>query len=330
MPQKTVLVTGAGFLGTYVAKNLLEKGYRVFVLDVMGPPEGNELGWLMGRQKSGAEFVRGDVSDLATALRVAAKCQAAGIIHTAALTDTELLANAPTLALRVNTTGTVNVLEAARLLGIKKVIMASSIAVYAPVQYQPVDEAHPVISPASGPALTSYSSSKVAAEAFGMHYWAEYGIGFMALRFSGIYGLGMRYPLYIKPVVESAVLGREINLGAVGDARRDLIYVEDAARAMVAALEAEESRLSSRLFNIGVGRMHSVFDIVGAVREAQPDSRISVSAGITREEAVIQKSRGVLSIQSARDQLGFDPSYSLGAGIKSYLDLYREYLGRAN
>jgi nucleoside-diphosphate-sugar epimerase len=163
-----------------------------------------------------------------------------------------------------------------------------------------------------------------------MHYWAEYKLGFIALRLSGIYGLGMRYPLYIKPVIEGVVKGREINIGAVGDTFRDLIYVEDAARAMIDALEANSDMLTSRIFNIGSGILHSAFSIVNAVRELNPDAKIHVAGGITDAERIIQKSRGRLSVEKAKTQLGFEPVYSLEQGLGRYLSLYKSYLNHKN
>lgn len=325
--METVLVTGAGFLGSYIARQLLEKGYHVALMDIAIPKRGSEENWIITRRNSSAfKYIKGDICDLASVLRIVKTASAIGIIHTAALTDVDLLAQSPTYALRVNTVGTVNILEAARLLGIKKIVISSSIAVYSPVQYEPIDEAHPVLSPESGPALTSYSASKVAAEAFGMHYWAEYNLGFIALRLSGIYGLGMRYPLYIKPVIEGVAKGEEVNLGAVGDTIRDLIYVEDAARAMIGALEANSDLLTSRIFNIGSGILHSASTIVNTVRKLEPDSRIHVTDGMTDTERIIQKSRGRLSVEKAKSQLSFEPAYSLEQGLGRYLSLYKSYL----
>jgi len=320
------LVTGAGFLGAYVARALMEKGYEVVMLDSQVPQEGSIAHWLLNRVERCPAFVKGDITDLATIIRTLQTFSINGIIHTAALTDVRILAESPIVSLRVNTLGSVNVLEAARLLGIKRVIMASSIAAYAPVKYEPIDEAHPVLCPESGPALTSYSTSKVAMESFGMHYWAQYGVEFIAFRFSGIYGFGMRYPLYIKPVVDAVVNGEKLDLGAVGDAVRDLVYVEDAARAMVLALEANEKQVRSRILNCGVGKMYSVIDIVNTMKGIEPDSKIKVAPGITDEERVIQKSRGRLSIERAKKQLGFEPAYSLEKGLKAHLELQRTYL----
>jgi nucleoside-diphosphate-sugar epimerase len=300
----------------------------VVILDNRLPQEGDEEHWLLDQVHAQPRLVKGDVTDLASLIRIAQTHHIQGIIHTAALTDVELLAESPTVSLHVNTGGTVNVLETARSLHMEKVVLSSSIAVYAPLKYEPVDEEHPVLSPDSGPALTSYTSSKIAAECFGMHYWAQYGIGFIALRLSGIYGFGMRYPLYIKPVVEAVAQDRELDLGPVGDTARDLIYVEDAAAALVSALEVESSGLTSRIFNCGGGRMVRVLDMVRTMRELEPNSRVAVSPGLTDTERVIQKSRGRLSLERAKAQLGFVPSYGLKEGLKSYLDLQRQYLKR--
>lgn len=78
--------------------------------------------------------------------------------------------------------------------------------------------------------------------------------------------------------------------------------------------------------NCGVGKMHSVFDIVNTINKLEPDVKIRVAAGITDEEKIIQKSRGLLSVERAKRQLGFEPSYRLEDGLKAHLELQGAYL----
>jgi len=326
--MKKVLVTGgAGFIGYYIVEELVKRGYEAVVFDMSLP--GGEVKWLYDQLNADVKFFRGDVSELASLLKVAMDNKVEAIVHGAALTDVELLENAPLQSLKVNTVGTVNAMEVVRLLGLQRLVTTSTIAVYAPKQYEPMDETHPVLLPNAGPALATYTSAKIAAEAFGMHYWHQYGTSFVGVRFSGVYGFGMKYPIYIKPLVENAVKGIPTVFESGGDARRDFVYVKDVAKGVLAALEAKESDLHQRIFNIAHGgALKNVFDLAEMVKLSIPAAAIEVGAGLTDYEAQIDKSRGELSIASASQQLKYKPMYDLKAGVKEYVEMYRQYINR--
>jgi len=322
-----ILVTGgSGFIGTYVIKHLIEAGYGIVSFDLYKPEPSIPSGWLVKEIEDQFTFVRGDITDFYGLMRAAKEYNIGGIVHTGALTDVELLKDSPTLSLRINTGGTVNVLEAARILKMTKVIMISSIAVYAPKQYEPMDEEHPVHLPSQGPALSSYSSSKLAAEAFGLHYWAELGVPFMAIRCSGVYGFGMKYPMYIKTMLENALEKKPTVFETGGDASRDFVYVKDVAVAVKLALQSREDRLHNRIFNIAYGGpLTTGLQLAEAVKEILPGPEIRIGRGLSEFEAKIERSRGKLSIQKARDELGYEPRFDLRGGIREYIDLYRAY-----
>lgn len=325
--EKVLVTGGAGFIGYYIVEELVKKGNEVVVFDMSLP--GGEIKWLYDQLGADIKFYRGDVSELSSLMKVAMENEVTAFIHGAALTDVEHLETSPLFSLRVNTVGTVNAMEVTRLLGLKRLVTTSSIAVYAPMQYEPMDETHPVLLPNAGPALSTYSTAKVAAEAFGLHYWNQYGTSFVAVRFSGVYGFGMRYPLYIKPMVENALNGKPTIIETGGDARRDFVYVRDVASGVVAALEADEKDLHQRIFNIAYGgSLKTVFDLADVVKVNIPSAKIEVGAGLTEYEAQIDKSRGKLSIASAQQQLGYQPKYDLKAGVKEYIEQYKKYISR--
>ena len=329
MGESIVVTGGSGFIGTYICEILANAGYSVINYDYSPPSPGSECEWLLEKVKSKIAFIKGDIRDFYGLIRTAKEQKVNAIVHAAALTDVELLQKSPTLSLQINTLGTVNALEAARILGLKRIIAASSIAVYAPKQYEPMDESHPVLLPNQGPALSSYSSSKLAAEAFGMHYWAEYGVPYVALRFSGVYGLGMKYPMYIKTILENALQGKPTHIETGGDAARDFVYVRDVAKAVLLALEKDERNFQSRVFNIAHGGpLTNVHQLAQTVQELLPQADICVGPGLTPYEAKIQHSRGSLSIQRAKDDLGYQPHYGLNEGVREYIKLFEDCHGR--
>ncbi|GAC1345711.1 MAG: hypothetical protein NVSMB27_08220 [Ktedonobacteraceae bacterium] len=185
--MSTIMITGgSGFLGTYVAAMLAERGDRVVVFDAAGPAP--ELAALTARFERRVAYIRGQILDLSSLLRSVQQHKVERIFHAAALYDPPYSLQEPALTFQVNVNGTINVLEAARFLGVQRVVQSSSIAVYAPRQYEPIDELHPVLLPSAGNPLGPYGASKAAAEIAGLTYYSSNGVDFIALRNSAIYG----------------------------------------------------------------------------------------------------------------------------------------------
>lgn len=321
--MKSVLVTGgSGFLGSYIAGRLMQEGYHAVLMDIS--PPGPPYDWILNTSGQRYAFEPASVADFSAILHVLKKHKVEAVINAAALTDVDLLKNRPRLAMKINTMGAMNLLEAMRVFEIEKFIQLSSIAVYASKQYEPIDEKHPTHMPDEGPSLYSYSSTKLATEAIGMHYWQEHQINFVALRLSGVYGFGMKYPLYaLKSVVEGAVAGEKLEYPAGGAVERDLIHVKDVADLIPEVLARAELSARHRIYNIAHGgKLHSMRDIVDEVKKNYPRAEIRMGEGLTEYEARIQKTRGEISIRAAREAFGYAPRYSLEKGIRDYIHLY--------
>jgi len=321
--SKILITGGTGFVGAHVGRALAERGHTVFLMDVREADP--EMQWLLEPVKDRVHFLKGSITDLSVLLSAIQKEGISMIVHSAAVTDLEVLVHQPCTAQKIMVEGHMNVLEAARLAGIGRVVFTSSIAVYAPVQYEPIDESHPVLLPREGPTLASYSSFKLAAESIGLFYWSFHGVDFVALRLSAVYGFGMRYPMYVKPMVENSLRGLKSVFPTGGDMRRDYTYIRDVASGVIAALDAP---LPSRIYNISYGGpLQSAFQVADAVKRFLPQGQIEMGGGLSDLEAKDLKSRGQLSIESARNELGFMPKFSLDDGISDYIQQYRGYLG---
>lgn len=324
----TILVTGgSGFLGAHLANKLIRSGHRVIAFDLGLPIPGNEIDWLLRTEKTkdSIQFVKGNIIDLSSILRTVKENRVTKIVHAAVVNDLLTLEKNPLYTLKVNVEGTLNVLEAVRLFELQKIVLTSSISVYAPKQYEPMDERHPVLLPDEGPTLFSYSSSKLSAEAFGLHYWSTYGVDFLALRFSAIYGLGMQYPMYIKPMVENSVLGQDTFFESGKDSARDYTYIDDAIQGIELAL-TEKTR--NRIFNIATGHnLQTAFTISKIVMSLRPSATISFGEACDPVEARTVKTRGILSIESAKQELGFSPRYPLKQGTTDYFQKYDQFIG---
>ena len=249
------------------------------------------------------------------------------IFHAAALYDPPYSLDEPAITFQVNVNGTINVLEAARLGGVQRVVQSSSIAVYAPRQYEPIDERHPILIPSAGNPLGPYGASKAAAEIVGLSYYSSNGIDFLALRNSAIYGYGMRYPMYIKPMVENSLRVLPTRFATGGDMQRDYTHVKDIVQAVLLALDVPAEALSQRVFNIASGAMHSASQVAAAVRAILPAAEIEIGAGLSALEESDMRARGTLDLTAARAQLKFEPQYPLATGIQDYVNMYREAYG---
>ena len=320
--MSTIMITGgAGFLGTYVTRMLAERGDRVVIFDAAGTAP--ELAVLTAPFEQNIVRVRGQILDLSSLLRCVQQYNVERIFHAAALYDPPYSLEDPAITFQVNVNGTINVLEAARFLGVKRVVHSSSIAVYAPRQYEPINETHPILLPSAGNPLGPYGASKAAAEIVGLTYYSTNGVDFVALRNSAIYGYGMRYPMYIKPMIENSLRKQPTRFASGGDMRRDYTHVKDIAQAVLKALDAPASVLTQRVFNIGSGTMHSATQVAETVRSLLPEADIEIAAGLSELEQSDMRARGTLDLTAARQQLKYEPGYSLEAGIRDYIEMYR-------
>ena len=321
--QKVLVTGGFGFLGAHLVKHLINKGYHVVVMDLNEPKPNSAIHWLLREDLGSIDFVKGNIIDISAIFHVVKNKGITKIVHAAVINDLDILANNPLLTLKVNVEGTVNILEAARLFDVEKVIISSSISVYAPMKYEPMDENHPVHSDSEGPTLLSYSSSKLSAEAFGLHYWSTYGMDIVSLRFSGIYGFGMHYPMFIKPMVEHAVKMKNIHFDSGADSRRDYTYINDVVKGVILALETPTNK---RIYNIATGEpLISAQEISKIIMEIEPKIKVSFGNRKNEIEEMSTKTRGMLSIESAKRDLNFYPEYSIRKGIKDYYDHYKKY-----
>jgi UDP-glucose 4-epimerase len=292
-----VVTGGSGFIGTHVCTLLLEKGYRVRIIDIAPPQFGIS-----------AEFVRASVLDSIRLQRMFLGAEA--VIHLAALVDVQASIKDPFADFQVNVEGTVNVLEAARRAAVKKVIYASSAAVYGnPVQI-PINEQHPA-SPVS-----PYGLSKLSAERYVLLYNLLYGMQNVALRLFNVYGTGQSpyspYSGVVTKFASSLLSGKQPTIFGDGKQTRDFVHVSDAAGAFLLALN---SGGFSTPINIASGKETSILELFGKMRSIS--GREVEPAFAQAKEGEIKRS--VADISLAQKLLGFQPKVMLEDGLRSIL-----------
>lgn len=324
--NSTILVTGgSGFIGSHVARQLADRGDRVLLLD-QRPPTGTAAWWLAPVQDRVA-FVPGDISQWPDVMAAVATHRPDAIVHTAAIGDPAAVHRRPLLALRVNVEGSLHCLEAARIFGLRRIVLFSSIGALPGLRYQPVDTSHPVVCNDEGPGSGFYGASKVAVEAFAYGYRQAFGTDFLVLRPSAVYGFGMQHPIFIRPMVEDALRGRPTRFAHGCEFPRDYTHVDDVAQLTLRALDVPAEQVRDRLFYAATGQpLRTAGDVAGIVKAQVPTADIEIGSGLSETDQLEIRYRGVLSIDNARAQLGYEPRFArLEDGIAHYIATFRRY-----
>jgi len=322
-----VLVTGgSGFIGSHIVRALAERGDAVLSFDAR--PPGPEAAWWLHPVASRYTFVQGRVEDWVDLVVAMTNGPIDAVVHTAAVVNPVLLHRSPSLAVQVNLVGTFNVLAASHLFGVRRVVYFSSVGVLPGIRYEPVDVNHPVIVGNEGPGASFYGATKLAGEAFCFAFHQAYGLDFVALRPSAVYGFGMQWPIYIKPMVENSVRGIPTRFERGREFPRDYTHVGDVVQITLRALDVPSDRLRDRIFYAATGRpLVTAGAVAEIVRSLVPGADIEIGSGLSEEDLVEIRYRGVLSIENARVQLGYEPRYAdIREGIAEYVAVYRRYL----
>jgi UDP-glucose 4-epimerase len=251
-----VVTGGAGFIGSHLVERLLGHGARVRVLDNFSSGSEANLPFA-GRYRDALEIVRGDIRDLATVKAVAAGASA--IFHQAAMRSVPRSVEDPLGANDNNVTGTLNVLEAARRAGVKRVVYASSSSVYGARPELPKREEQP---PAP---ISPYAVSKVAGEQYAAVWTQLYGVATVGLRYFNVFGPrqdpASEYAAVIPRFILWALRGQPLEVHGDGTQSRDFTYIDNVVEANV--LAAAAAGVGGEVFNVGCGERVSLLAIIG-------------------------------------------------------------------
>ncbi len=253
--SKVLVTGGAGFIGSNLARLLLEEGREVTIYDNLTSGYRRNVEALPR-----ARFVEGDVRDagkLAEAMR-----GADAVFHLAASVGNTRSIEHPVEDSEVNVIGTLRVLEAARSLGVRKVVFSSSAGIFGELKFLPIREDHPV-EPDS-----PYGASKLAAEKLCLAYAKLYELEAVALRYFNVYGVNQRYDAYGNciPIFAHRMLrGETVTIFGDGEQTRDFVNVRDVARAN---LLASGARGVSGAFNVASTTSITINRLVELMGEA--------------------------------------------------------------
>ncbi len=321
-----VLVTGgAGFLGGYVMATLAKQGHHAFAYDI-APPTAETLAV---SPDLAARLRMGQIGDIARLFDVCRSEKIEAIVHTASIVGLETSLQQPLATYQTNIMGQVNVCEVARQLQMRRVVFVSSNAAYHKGSGSSLVETDPAFSIRDGNPAGHYGTSKMASEAIGLAYATFQDVDFLSVRITAIYGFGMRSPLYIKPMVENAVLGRPTRYSTGGPMKRDYTHVQDCSDGTVAALEAPRwTAGEQRVINIASGNARTAAEVARIVRDTIPGADIEIGDTLTPLEQQNVKMRASLDVSAAKRLLNWSPKWPLEAGVAEYAEAFRRYISR--
>ena len=306
-----ILVTGgAGFIGSNLIPLLLQKGYSVTVLDNLSSGKRETLSQFEGNPDFA--FLKGDIRDKTAVQKALAGVDC--IVHLAALIDVAVSIDDPTLTHDVNVTGTLGILQEAAKSGVRRVVFASSTAVYGDTKVLPVTEETPL------KPISPYAATKAACEAYLNAYSVSFGLETVSLRFFNVYGPkneNSPYSGVITKFLRRALNGEALTVEGDGEQTRDFIHVSDVARALTLALEAENLRCES--FNVCTGVPTSINGLVDVLAKATGKT-LRVEHGPARV-GDIRFSYGDGS--KAAQKIGFKASVNMLNGLKMLLEATR-------
>ena len=322
-----VLVTGgAGFLGGYVMAALLRQGHQAFAYDIAPPSADTSV---VSPDIAG-RFRAGQINDIARLFAVCRSEKIEAIIHSAGMVGLELSLEQPIATYQTNVMGLVHVCEVARQLEMRRVVFVSSNAAYHKGSGATLVETDPAFSIRDGNPAGHYGTSKMAGEAIGLAFASFQNLDFLAVRVTAIYGFGMRSPMYIKPMVENAVLGRPTRFKTGGRMKRDYTHVADCSDGIVAALLAPPWKSGEqRVINVASGNARTAAEVAQIVRNTIPEADIEIGDALTPLEEQNVRMRTSLDIGAAKRLLNWSPKWPLEAGIAEYAETFRRNLSRS-
>ena len=299
-----VLITGGyGHIGSWVAARFAEGGDDVIIVDISG-----EVPEHLEKWSHRIQFLRENICNFSSFLASLDEYHGEidGIVHTVGIMG-EFVADRPREHVSLNIMGTLNVLEAARLLNITKVVYTSTGAVYGPATGIVTEETP--LNPAD-----LYAATKVASEHLGLQYAESFGLDFRIGRVFFVYGPGKLPSRFVRlyRIAFGALEGlTDLSMDKGADQKLDFTYIEDAARGLVLLYRAD--RPPHRIYNIATGVATSVTHVAALARE---HSRLSVPVEIG--PGALMPRAEALDITRARTELGYEPRVGLEDGIERY------------
>ncbi|OGU64878.1 MAG: NAD-dependent dehydratase [Ignavibacteria bacterium RBG_16_36_9] len=315
-----LLITGAGgFISSHLTELLIKEGYDVKAFVRYNSK--NNWGWLESSfVKNDIEVITGDIRDFDCVSNALKDCEA--VFHLAALIGIPYSYISPKAYIETNITGTYNVLQASKELGLKQVLVTSTSETYGTAQYVPIDENHPMVG------QSPYSATKIAADQLAISYYRSFNLPVKIVRPFNTYGPRQSARAIIPTVISQLLSGKEkLSLGNLTPTR-DLTYVKDTCKGFLEIFKSE--KLFGEITNIGMGQEINVGELVKKI-----SSFMSLKVKIEEDTMRVRPEnseveRLLCNNNKLITNTNWKPDYDLDKGInetiewlKNHIDLYK-------
>lgn len=308
--KKAIVTGGAGFIGSHLAEELAERGYKVIILDNLSTGKLENIADLL--RKDNVEFVQGSITDLLLLQKLFQGAEY--VFHQAALARVPRSIEDPLTTNDVNIKGTLNVLLAAKENGIRKVIYASSSSVYGDTSSLPQTESMP-----PNP-LSPYALTKLAGEHYCDIFSRIYGISTVSLRYFNVYGARQnprsQYATVIPAFIERICRNLPPIIYGDGEQSRDFTFIEDVVQANVLAAEADSAK---GVYNIGSGKSYTINRLAEIItnllhKDLKP---------IHNEPRPGDPKHTLADVSKARS-FGYEPKWTLEHGLSEVIKEFKQ------
>jgi len=305
-----ILITGAGLIGSHAARHAVDAGHKVVLFDLS--PNRDYIQKVVGKDR--ADVVAADMRDLPALLSALEKFNVDTMAHTAGLIGGRVQENSYTGATN-NILGTINVLEAARLKKLRRVVYVSTFGVYdrSKITGSVIREGDAI----GGHNL--YATTKVCSEHLVHAYAAMYNLDTIIIRPGGVFGRGFyvggsTVGMVMRDLALSIIKGDPITIDAKTYGPNEYVYGKDVGLALFLACQAQNPK--QRIYNAGTGVVHGAENLAQVVREVAPKVEVKVSGTSTAE-----KSRSIpMDVSVSKAELGYAPKFPLKEALRDYMD----------
>jgi NAD dependent epimerase/dehydratase len=317
---KKVFITGAdGFIGSHLAEELVKKGAKVRALVQYNSQKNiGNLEFVPKELFGQMEIEYGDVLDPELMNKYVKDCEV--VFHLAALIAIPYSYLAPEAYVQTNILGTLHVLQASRLHGVKKILHTSTSEVYGTALYTPIDEKHPL------QAQSPYSATKIGADKMAESFYKSFNLPVATVRPFNTFGPRQSDRAIIPTIISQIVAGKkEITLGSLSPIR-DFLYVKDTANGYIKIAESDQT--IGETINIGTGRGINIGDLARLIMKltGQEVKLTSKDERVRPEKSEVGQL--LCNYDKAKASAGWAPSFSLEDGLKETIEFVRTNIKR--
>lgn len=320
---RTILVTGgAGFIGSNLIEELLNKKNKVICLDNFATGKRDNLKSF--KVNSNFTLIEGDIRNLDDCRKATANVDY--VLHQAALGSVPRSVNDPITSNDVNVTGFLNMLVTSRDSGVKRFVYAASSSTYGD------SESMPKIEDVIGKPLSPYAVTKYVNELYADVFSKTYGLETIGLRYFNVFGRKQdpngAYAAVIPKFVSQLVKGESPVINGDGSFSRDFTYIDNVIQANLLSLVTEKKNSINTVYNVAFGDRNTLNDLLGYLKKylSEYDSKISKIEVIHGPNRIGDIPHSHASIIKAKNNLNYNPKFSLKQGLKEAVQWYWENL----